>query len=139
MSDRAATPTIDLSHPHRSSVARMVEAMSKPRKLALDSLPYADSLDPTTEENCEFLLGCIEDTAELNGVGSLLIENMVKEILRNHHQVAERFRAEKFAPIKDPIFILRIPGPRLDATRLARIRPVPGDCQIPPLPPPSAL
>jgi hypothetical protein len=109
MSDRALIPTIDLSHPHRSLVARMVESLRKPRKLVLDTLPYADSLDPTTKQNGAFLLECIAETAELNGVGSLLIENMVKEILRNHHQVAERFKIETFAPIKEPIFILGLP------------------------------
>lgn len=109
MSDRALVPTIDLSHPHRSLVARMMESLRKPRKLVLDTLPYADALDATTKQNGAFLLECIEETAELNGVGSLLIENMVKEILRNHHQVAERFRRETFAPIKEPIFILGLP------------------------------
>ena len=109
MSDRTVTPTIDLSHPHRSTVARLVEAIRKPRKLELDSVPHADTLDPVTKGNCAFLLECIEDTAELNGIGSLLIENMVKEILRNHHQVAKRFQVEKFPPIKDPIFILGLP------------------------------
>jgi hypothetical protein len=102
-------PTIDLSHPHRSMVARMVETLRKPRKIELDSLKYADFLDPTTKKNCAFLLECIEESAELNAVGSLLIENMVKAILRNHHQVAERFKAETFPPIKDPIFILGLP------------------------------
>jgi hypothetical protein len=102
-------PTIDLSHPHRALLSRIVEATHKPRKLVLDTLPYADALDATTKENCAFLLECIEESAELNRVGSLMIENMVKEILRNHHQVAARFREETFAPIKDPIFILGLP------------------------------
>lgn len=109
MPDNTVTPTIDISRPHRSLVARMVETMRKPRKIVLGSFAHADSLDPTTKAKGEFLLECIEETAELNGLGSLMIENMVKEILRNHHQVAERFRVETFAPIKDPIFILGLP------------------------------
>ncbi len=109
MPDNTVPPTIDISRPHRSLVARMVETMRKPRKIVLGSFDHANSLDPTTRANGEFLLECIEETAELNGLGSLMIENMVKEILRNHHQVAERFRVETFAPIKDPIFILGLP------------------------------
>lgn len=90
-------------------IARMVETLRKPRKPDLDSLRYADSLDSTTKRNCAFLLDCMEESAELNGIGSLLIGNMVKEILRNHHQVAERFKGETFPAIKDPVFILGLP------------------------------
>jgi Sulfotransferase family len=109
MIEKEAIPTIDLSHPHRSMVARMVETLRKPRRIELDSLKHADSLDLVTKGNCAFLLKCIEESAELNAVGSLLIENMVKEILLNHHQVAERFKVETFPSIKDPIFILGLP------------------------------
>lgn len=109
MTATSSVPTINLSHPHRSMVSRMVETLRKPRKLELDSLRHADSLDPTTRGCCEFLLDCIEESAELNALGSLLIENMVKEILRNHHQVTERFKEETFPAIKEPIFILGLP------------------------------
>lgn len=103
------TPTIDLSHPHRSTVARMVGTLRKPRRMALDGMKHADALDATTRGNCEFLLECIGESAELNSLGSLLFENMVREILRNHHHVAGRFRAETFPEIREPVFILGLP------------------------------
>lgn len=102
-------PTIDINHPHRSLLGRIIEAMPEPKPVRLSSMRYVDELSPNVRSAGEFLLECIYDTAELNNMGHWMVRSMFSEILLNHHQVAERFRTETYAEVQVPVFILGLP------------------------------
>ncbi len=109
MKDAPLAATIDLHHPHRSLLGRIIEASPGPKKTDLSSMKYVDALAPDVRAAGEFLLDCIEDTAELNNMGRLMVRNMFSEILQNHFQINERFRTQHFEPVKAPVFILGLP------------------------------
>jgi hypothetical protein len=64
---------------------------------------------PTTRENCEFFLECVDESADLNKLGRIMVENLVKEIIQNHHQISLRLQESSFPAIKDPVIILGLP------------------------------
>ena len=101
--------TINLQKPYRSLSHRLVETLSKPKRFDLTDLRYCDHLDPRTRENGEFLLSCINETANLNRLGQGMVKNFFKEVLLNNYQIADRLKAQTFAPVKDPIVILGLP------------------------------
>ena len=109
MTTDTPTPTIDLDDPHRSLLGRTIESLKPPETLNLGSMKYAGSLNPDIRACGEFLLECIEETAELNHLGHWMVQNMFTEILQNHHQVASRFETGALPPVKAPVFILGLP------------------------------
>ncbi len=109
MTDRRLTPTIDLMAPHQSLIAQAIESFARPRKIDLNSLKHISDLDPTTRANCEFFLECVEESAELNNLGRIMLENLVKEVILNNRQISQRFQENSFPAIKAPVFILGLP------------------------------
>ena len=109
MTDKRPTPTIDLRNPHQSFIGRTIEAVARPKSLDLASVRHLECLDETTRKNCEFFLECIDESAELNKLGQIMVQGLVKEVIQNHRQISQRLREDQFPAIEAPIFILGLP------------------------------
>jgi hypothetical protein len=109
MTQAHAASTINLQRPYRSLPHRLVERFGKPKWFCLEDLKFNEHLDAETRRNGEFLLSCIRETADLNGLGRVLVKNFYKEVLLNNYQITQRQKAEPVAPIQKPIMILGPP------------------------------
>ena len=109
MDSTGPSPTIDLEHPHRSLIARMVEALPRRRSPDFGALKHVEDLDPVTREHGELFLKCVEDTAELNNLGQLMMSNLVGEIVLNNVRIKREVREQSFPAVTAPVFILGLP------------------------------
>ena len=109
MSSSGPAPTIDIHHPHRSALGRLIECLPSPRPLKLDKMKHVDALPPEVRKAGEFLLESIEDTAELNKMGRWMVKSIYEEAIQNHLQVAQRLASQPHAEIRRPVFVLGLP------------------------------
>lgn len=109
MTEKYYPPTIDLKKPHRSLVHRIANLTGGSAKFSIGELRYSKHLDPITRQNGEFLLECINKTADLNALGQHIIKNFFQEVLLNNHQISKRLAETAFPPVKSPIIILGPP------------------------------
>ena len=109
MAEEHGAKTINLEKPYRSLFHRLVTSLGEPKRFSLGDLRYNEHLDPITRENGEFLLECINDTADLNNFGQQIVRNFFKEVLLNNYQISKRLKAGPFPPVKSPIVILGPP------------------------------
>ncbi|MEJ6578531.1 MAG: sulfotransferase [Akkermansiaceae bacterium] len=109
MTKKLCPTTINLQKPYRSLLQRLSGSLGKPKIFLLNDLRYSEHLDPITRKNGEFLLDCINDTADLNSLGQQVVKNFFQEVLLNNYEISKRLEAGPFPPIRNPIVILGPP------------------------------
>lgn len=109
MSQPALRPTIDIHHPHRSALGRLIEFLPGPPPLKLESIRHVEALPSKVREAGEFLLECLKETAELNKMGRWMVKSLYEESIQNHHEIALRLASQPHAKIRRPLFVLGLP------------------------------